>query len=148
MKTKSIYGNCLFGAVYLYLRGKVKKVHLISSPARMVPAHIVVETKKRHCIHFKFSTPQNPIYFNGYFEGIRKSETKSYLKKHRREMLCSMNPHTYFLLAWLIILVLTIPWICFWPLAVIWRFLNDIFTLGKRRFNRLVDYYFCNNSSR
>ena len=96
--TKMVYGNCLLGGIYLCLRGKAKKVGLVSSHVWYVPAHVVVETKNHNILHFKYAMEQNPLYFKGSFEGVKSSEIFDYLEREKRQIVAVMNPFTFLLL--------------------------------------------------
>ena len=139
MRTKLVYGNCLLGGMYLVLRGKVKRAALVSSHSFFVPAHIVIESKKGRVLHFRYFVEQNPLYFKGYFEGIKLSEVDKYLKKEKRKVILVLKPWTFFSLSLVLFFVLLAPWSLYWPLEVLaWRIPRDIFKLAKRRLSRLV----------
>lgn len=141
MLTKGAYSNCLAGALYLYLRGKVKRAAVVSSHAWFVPGHIVVETKRGNFLHFKYLIPQNPLYFKGVFEPVGRSEVTKRLEEEDRKVLCVVNGHLFFILGSIILTALFIPWCLYWPIEALWRIGYDIFTLGKRRINKLVYNY-------
>lgn len=148
MKTKAVYGNCLFGAMFLYLRGRAKKFCFVSSHSIWVPAHVGMETKRGNIIHFKYIFPQNPLYFIGRFEGVRKSRLNSLLEREDRSLLFCINPHIFFILSIFAILILIIPWAIFWVVEPIWRLINGFFYVAKRRCNRLFNNYCSNNLGR
>lgn len=136
MKTKSVWSNCVVSAAYLCLRGNVKNVYFVKTMHPVVIAHIVIENKQGNIVHFlplwlkKEGEHQNPLYFNGHFEGIKRSEIPTL--KEERPFFFKMNPCWYLLFFVLIMILLFIPWIIFWPFQFVFlRIIPDTFKVLK-----------------
>jgi len=126
MKTKSTYGNCVFGALYLLMRNKVKQFHLVSSINHKVPFHVVAETKTGNYLHFIVDTvDQNPTYFKGNFEAIGKSKGDRLMKKSGRVKLTSLSPKMFLTYSVIGIIMLSVPWTLQFPAAVIFKFIKS-----------------------
>ena len=125
MKTKSTYGNCVFGALYLLMRNKVKQFHLVSSRNNKVPFHVVAETKTGNYLHFIVDTvDQNPTYFKGNFEGIGRSKGDRLMKDSGRVKLTSLSPKMFLTYSVIGVIMLSVPWTLQFPAAVIIKFVR------------------------
>lgn len=115
-----VYSNCLFAAMFMALQGRAKRVWLVSSHAWWVPAHIAIETRRGHILHFRYDQEQCPLWFVGRVHGIRRSRALDALHRQARQVLCCLPPGLFLVLSFLAIAALAIPWGVVWyawPLA-------------------------------
>lgn len=93
MKTNSVYGNCLFGAIYVLLkkRKKIKRIICLSSHSKIIPFHIVLQFKTGHIIHFQYDQPSFPLWFKGHYHFIKKSNIEKVFKKSNRSILYTIE---------------------------------------------------------
>ena len=131
-QTRPTYGNCLFGAMYLCLRRRVNKVVFVSAHHPFVPAHIVCKMKSGHVIHFLYTFHQNPLYFVGKFQGIRRSRINQELAKEDRKIILDMRPNWFFPLGIFLFVILIVPWTIYWPMEAVGRMIIDFIKIVGR----------------
>lgn len=88
MRTRPRGGNCLFGLLYLWWRGKVARVAVVSGES-WAP-HLVALTAKGHALHFLHGEgpdPLAPAWFRGSFAGVRRSRLAAELEASGRRLL-------------------------------------------------------------
>lgn len=89
MHSRSQFGNCLFGLVYLWWTGRVTAIVAISSQSAIVPWHFIGLTKRGHAIHFAHETTSQasaPLWFRGRYVGVSRSRLLGELHKSGRRL--------------------------------------------------------------
>lgn len=130
MKTPGpTYSNCLFAALCLVLRGRARRVALVSSHAWWLPCHIVIVTPAGHALHFRYRFEQVPLWFVGRLEGVRRSQIDRVLERERRKVLCTLPPWSFAAASGLVILLMVVPWVVFW---IAWPIASAVQTLLRR----------------
>lgn len=113
MRTRTVFGNCAYGALYLLLRGKGVRLILAPGGNWFLPWHLSVITRKGHCLNFHrlLNHKDNPWggwWFVGSYKGIRRSLWRFVLSKRGRTHGMSRRAG----MAWLMILfaLFIVPW--------------------------------------
>lgn len=124
-RTVPLFSNCLFGLVYLLLRGKAAKVVVARGESRVFPWHAGVLTRKRHFLSFKRLLPhaQNrfaPFWFLGSYQGLRRSVWKRVIGHGRIHQFPAGVALFLLLLGYA---ALFVPWV------VAWASYGPIFTI-------------------
>lgn len=138
MLTKPVYGNCLFAALYLLLRGRAEKIVAVTSESPKWPHHYLCINKHGHALHFLHvhAHTENyfaPWWFEGGFVGVRKSEQERLLKETNRKVLWSVNKHVGLLILLAIYVILFLPWVFVWLIYTPkWTLMGAVQALRKR----------------
>lgn len=145
MKTKLVWGNCFFGALYLLVRGKVSKLVAVTSGSIFWPHHYVCINKKGHVLHFEHEHEHSrnrfaPWWFEGRFVGIRKAKLKKALEDSGREVKFATN--RMYLVVFIFVLIwlcLMLPWLgCWFFYTLCWAFFWGVEAIKKRVSNRVL----------
>ena len=122
LRTKGEYGNCYFGILYLFLRGKIKRIVAVSSFSPWWPWHFVCTTKHGNVLHFCPLLPHEenkfaPWWFFGCYEGISRRTIEKTLEESGRYIVleCS-NITAALIIAGLFFLMVLGPWQIAWAL--------------------------------
>lgn len=88
--TKLTTSNCVLGFLYLWLRGKVAKIALISTESPYWPFHVLAVTKNDKVLHFgvdDLDGEQIPWWYEGRFWVMRMDRAMYLLEKHNRKLI-------------------------------------------------------------
>ena len=125
------WGNCLGGAIYLWLRGKVSEIILISSTTKWWPYHYVTLNKRGQLLQFSSTQDSKgesflaPFFYRGCFSGISKKRQEEVLKESGRVVIWRSTKVSK--LMWLFIFVYSLLFI---PVYFIWCFYPP-FCIGR-----------------
>lgn len=116
-ETHLIFGNCILGILYLYFRGKIKKVVGISTQISW-PYHFICVNDHGHALHFENVEHLEcasiiPYWFLGRYVGVSKRKQLYEIERRNRKILFESNKVE------LLIFFLLMFWIITLPLAII-----------------------------
>lgn len=119
MFPKKRFNNCLFFVLYVIIRGKADKIVIVSGNSKFWPHHYLIQTKKKHLLHFQTTNDYNqfaPYWYEGQIIGIRRGIKYETLANSGRRLIRFCNPSVFGVILLICIMILLCPWIIFWTL--------------------------------
>lgn len=92
--TSKTMSNCVLGFLYLWIRGKIDRVALITTNSPWWPWHVLAITKNDRVLHFGVSNidgDDHPWWYEGHFWIMSRDRALHLLEKHERELIGEYN---------------------------------------------------------